>query len=214
MNQKVRILLADDHDLIREGLRTVIQAHPDWHVCGEARTGAEAINLARKLKPDVVVLDIGMSELNGLGAARKIHEELPQTEILMLSIHMSDALVKEALTVGARGYVLKTDAKKLLVIAIETLLRHKPFLSSEVSQLIVDQYLQGTGREIPDRLTPREKEIVQLLAEGKTSKEVAMVLNISVKTAETHRANIMRKLELGSFADLVRYAVRNRIVEL
>src|SRR5271170_2638870 len=214
----LRILIADDHDLMRRGIKGLLQSHAGWEVCGEAHTGREAVSLAETLKPDVVVLDISMPDLNGIEAARRIRKSSPSTEVLILSVHYSDQLIREILEAGVRGYIVKSDSDRDLVIAVETLANHKPFFTPRATEIILNSF-NGTGRmtDIPeslrDRLTSREREIVQLLAEGKSSKEVASSLNISVKTAETHRANIMRKLQLHTVTDLVRYAVRNQIVE-
>lgn len=216
MTTRARILLADDHEIVRKGLRTVLEERSDWEVCAEATSGREAVQLATETKPDVVVMDISMPELNGLEAARQIMKTLPRTEVLILTVHDSENLVQEVLDVGARGYLLKSDASDHLITAVESLLNRKPYLTSRVSEIVLDGYL--TGREPLKgeprrRLTPREREIVQLLAEGKSNKEVASTLNISVKTAETHRTNIMRKLDLHSISELVRYAVRNQIIQ-
>jgi len=214
----VRILVADDHAVVRRGLRALLQAHTGWEVCGEAATGRETVEKVKQLKPDVVVLDISMPELNGLDAARKILKEAPQTEVLVLTMHSSEELASEVLRAGARGYVLKSDADTDLVTAVEALLQHKPFLSSNVTEFVLDRYLKDSsrpGEEQPPRsqLTAREREIVQLLAEGKSNKQVAAALNISTKTVEAHRSNIMRKLDLHSVSDLVRYSIRHKMVE-
>ena len=212
-----RILIADDHEIVRRGLKSILTKQPDWEVVGEAVTGRQAVEDARTLKPNLIIMDIGMPELNGLEAARQILKEFPSIEILILTMHESEQLIREVLDTGARGYVLKSDAGKELVAAVESLRNHKPYFTTKVSDMVLTGFLKGTGRtEIENthtRLTPREREIVQLLAEGKSNKEVAGVLNISVKTAETHRSRIMAKLQLRSVGELVRYAVRNQIVE-
>ncbi len=214
----VRILVTDDHEVVRRGLRALLEAQPGWEVCGEAGDGREAINKAKQLKPDIVILDISMPGLNGLDAARQILKGVPSAKVLILTMHESEQMVREVLDAGARGYLLKSDAGRDLVAAVDALRRHKTFFTSRVAEMVLHGYLKG-GAAAPekkpsrDRLTPREREIVQLLAEGKSSKEVAVSLGLSVKTAETHRANIMRKLDLHSISDLVRYAVRNNIVE-
>jgi len=211
-----RILVADDHEVVRRGVRALIEAEAGWQVCGEALTGREAVDKAKQLAPDVVILDIGMPELNGLDAARQIRREAPTTEILILTMHESEQLIREVLTAGARGYVLKSDAGRDLVTAVHALVQRKPFFASAAAQVVLDAYLkeaQGGADQTTSSLTMRQREIIQLLAEGKTNKEVATILHISVKTAETHRTNIMRKLDLHSLSDLVRYAIRNRIVE-
>src|SRR5271155_4565485 len=214
----LRILIADDHDLMRRGLKSLIEAHAGWEIVAEAHTGAEAATKAEELKPDIAILDISMPELNGLEAARRIRKISPRTEILILSVHYSDRLIRDILEAGVRGYVVKSDSDRDLVVAVETLANHKPFLTPRATEVMLSSFKEGRMRtELPtalrDRLTTREREIVQLLAEGKSSKEVASSLNISVKTAETHRANIMRKLQLHTVSELVRYAVRNQIVE-
>ena len=213
----INILLADDHDIVRRGLRDMLNAHEGWQVCGEAGNGREVVDLARNLKPDVVVLDLYMPELNGLEATRQIHHELPRTEVLIFTMHETEQLVREVLAAGARGYVLKSDAGRHLVSAVEALSHHKPFFTAKVSQTLLDAYLKSpkTDEEgqLVRTLTPREREIVQMLAEGKSNKEVASRLSISVKTVETHRATVMRKLEINSIVELVHYAIRNGLVE-
>jgi len=214
----LRILIADDHDLLRRGVKTLLLSHPGWEICGEAKTGREAVTKAEELKPDIVVLDISMPDLNGVEAAKRIRKASPGTEILILSMHYSDQLIREIVEAGIRGYIVKSDSDRDLVIAVETLSRHKPFFTPQATEVILGSFnTGGPVKEVPElvsqRLTSREREIVQLLAEGKSSKEVASSLGISVKTAETHRANVMRKLELHSVSELVRYAVRNQIIE-
>src|SRR5213593_462243 len=213
--RKIRILIADDHAIVRRGLRTLVEAQAGWDVFAEASNGREAVERAEEFKPDIAILDIGMPELNGLDAARKILKASPQTEVLILTMHQSEEVVAEVLKAGARGYVLKSDADQNLVAAIEALLQHKPFLSSNVTDMILSDYLNGrvdSAGESRSRITTREREIIQLLAEGKSNKEVASALDISTRTVETHRAHIMRKLALESLGDLVRYAIRNKII--
>jgi DNA-binding NarL/FixJ family response regulator len=214
----VRILVADDHQVVRTGLRALLESKTGWQVCAEAANGREAVEKAGQLKPDVAVLDIGMPLLNGVEATRQIRKLSPQTEILILTMHDSEQLVQEVLGAGAHGYILKDDADRNLVAAVDALRRHKPFLSSRVSEAASGAVgYPGDGAVLSQpsrsRLTPREREIVQLLAEGKSNKEVAGYLGISVKTAETHRANIMLKLDFHSITELVRYAVRNKIIQ-
>ena len=213
-----RIIIADDHEIMRKGLRSLVEARQDWQVVGEASNGREAVEKARELTPNVAVLDIGMPELNGLEATRQIVRESPQTQVLILTMHESEQMVRDVLDAGARGYVLKSDAARDLVNAVDALSQHRTFFSSRISDILLQAYLHGPERAVQlqparTRLTAREREIVQLLAEGKSNKEVANALNISVKTAETHRTNIMNKLDLHSISELVRYAVRNNIVE-
>lgn len=213
------ILIADDHEIVRKGLRSILSAQPEFTVIAEAVTGRQAVEDVKRLKPNLVIMDIGMPELNGLEATRQILKEFPATEVLILTMHESEQLIREVLDTGARGYMLKSDAGRDLVAAVESLRNHKPFFTTRVSEMVLTGFLKGGPRtEEPDesvrsRLTPREREIVQLLAEGKSNKEVATALNISVKTAETHRSRIMAKLQLRSIGELVRFAVRNRIVE-
>ena len=214
-----RILIADDHEIVRRGVRAVLEQHPGWEVCGEAENGREAVEFAKTLKPDLVLLDIGMPNLNGLGAARQILAHAPLTRILVLTMHDSEQVVRDVLSVGARGFLLKSDAGRDLIAAVETLQRHGTFFTSRVADQVLEGYLNPERLKSPEeirgsRLTPREREVVQLLAEGKTSKEVAVALNLSVKTTETHRTNIMRKLDLHSVADLTIYAVSNGIVQI
>ena len=208
----LRILLADDHEMIRKGLRATIESQPGWTVCGEARTGREAVALARELRPDIVVMDFAMPELNGLEATRQIRAAHPGTEVLILTMHDSERLVHEMLSAGAQGFILKTDAGEFLVAALQALARHKPYFTPKISAVVLQGYLNP---ETPggQELTAREREIIQLIAEGKATKEIAEALGISAKTAETHRANLMRKLDLHSTADIVRYAIRNQIVQ-
>ncbi len=219
----LRILIADDHEVARGGIRALLENHPGWEVCGEAKDGREAVELAAVSKPDVVLLDIGMPNLNGLEAARQISATSPTVAILILTMHDSDNMVREVLRAGARGFLLKSDAGRDLVSAVEAMQRQRTFFTTRVSQMVLNGFLDrdngGQNTELDslasgDLLTSREREVIQLLAEGRTSKEVAVTLNLSVKTAETHRTNLMRKLGLHSVADLTRYAVRNGIVQV
>jgi len=212
----LRILVADDHEVVRKGLLALLQQQPEWQICGEASDGREAVAKAAELNPEIVILDIGMPTLNGLEATRQILKTNPDTKVLILTLHDSDQLVQDVLNAGARGFLLKSDAARDLVAAVEALRREKTYFTSKVASMVLEGYLKRVTNTsvapVRNRLTPREREIVQLLAEGKSTKEVAVVLNLSVKTAETHRANIMRKLDLHSVSDLVLYAVRNNIV--
>jgi DNA-binding NarL/FixJ family response regulator len=215
----VRILLADDHDVLRRGLRHVLEEHPRWEVCAEAVDGRQAVELAKEHRPEVVIIDISMPELNGLEATRQIKKAVPKTEVLIFSMHEDEPLVRDALAAGARGYLLKTDASRYIIAAVDALSRHKPFFTSHFSETMLDAYLRSTRQDdettstSPGIMTGREREIIQLLAEGKSSKKISSLLGISVKTVETHRATIMRKIGASSVVDIVRYAVRNKIAE-
>jgi DNA-binding NarL/FixJ family response regulator len=219
----LRLLVADDHEIVRKGLCALLGAQPGWEIAAEARDGREAVKMAKECKPDVAVLDISMPGLNGLEAARQINKTVSHTKVLVLTMHESDKFIGEALEAGVRGFLLKSDAGKDLVGAVEALGRNQTFFTSEVAQVILDGHLKpgaatSSSSSAEDsgprfRLTGRQREIVQLLAEGKSSKEVATVLDVSVKTVETHRANIMGRLNCHCVTDLVRYAIRNHIVE-
>jgi DNA-binding NarL/FixJ family response regulator len=216
--EALRLLIADDHEIVRKGLRSLLEAQPGWQVTAEASDGREAVEKAKEMKPDITVLDIGMPLLNGLEAARQMIKNDACAKILILTMHESDPLIREVLDAGARGYVLKSDAGRDLVTAVNAVRSNKTFFTAKVAQIVLDGYLDKKPKKLePDaahsRLTPRQREIVQLLAEGKSSKEVAVALGLSVKTAETHRANIMRRLDCHSVSELVRYAVRNNIIE-
>jgi DNA-binding NarL/FixJ family response regulator len=214
----VQILLADDHEVVRKGLRALLEAQPGWKVIAEATDGREAVEKAKDMRPDVAIVDIEMPCLNGLEATRQIVKKAPRTRVLVLTMHDTNPLIQQVVKAGARGYVLKSDVASDLVAAVDALCRDQTFFTSKVSQIILDRYVgkSGDAENSPDEdspLTPREREVVQLLAEGKSSKEVVSVLGISVKTAETHRINLMRKLDCHSVAEVVRYAVRNLIAE-
>jgi len=214
----MRILVVDDHDVVRRGLKSVLEAHQGWQVCAEANNGRTAVTQAEQVKPDVVVMDISMPDMNGLEAARQIKRIHSKAEIVILSVHFSDQLVRDIVDAGAKSYILKSDAERDLVIAVEAVANHRSYFTTQVSEMVMDGFRRRDTAPSPqtlkrERLTSREREIVQLLAEGSSSKQVATTLGISTKTAETHRANIMRKLEIHSVSDLVRYAVRNQIIE-
>ena len=213
----LRILLADDHDIVRRGLKDLLEQHVGWQVCAEAANGREAVELALQHQPHVAVVDLSMPELNGLEATRRIRQSLPNTEVLIFTMHESEELIREVLGAGARGYLLKSDAVRQLIPAVESLSQKKPYFAGRVSEVVLDGFLKGgqTALEGPtaERLTSREREVVQLLAEGKSNKQIARLLDLSVKTVETHRTAAMRKLELNSLPDLVRYAVRMQIIQ-
>lgn len=215
----LRILVADDHEVVRRGLCSLLRAQPEWEVCGEAVDGRDAVEKAVQLRPEIVILDIGMPNLNGLEATRQILKANPQIRVLILTLHDSDQVVRDILDAGARAFLLKSDAARDLIAAVEALRRGKIYFTPKVGAMVLEGFLQRDTKTAPEpqerhRLTAREREIVQLLAEGKSSKEVAVALGLSVKTAETHRSNIMRKLGLHSVSALVLYAVQNNIVHV
>jgi DNA-binding NarL/FixJ family response regulator len=217
---KLRILIADDHEVVRRGLCTLLQSHEGWEVCGEAKDGRETVEKAKQVKPDVVILDVGMPNLNGLAATRQLLQQNPQQKVIVLTITDSDQVIREALDAGARGFVLKSDAARDLISAVEALQANRMFFTPRVNDMKLAGFLDkgqngsnGDSSKSPT-LTPREREVIQLLAEGKSSKEVACLLSLSTKTAETHRSNIMRKLDIHSIRDLVVYAVKNEIIQV
>lgn len=211
-----RVLIADDHESVRRGLRELIKTEGAFQVCGEATDGRQAVEKARELNPDVVVIDIGMPELNGIEATRQIVNRNPRAEVLVLTVYESEQMIEDILRAGARGYLLKSDVARDLLFAVRSVAQHRPFFTSKVASMVLQVYLESSARAggwNPSGLTSSERQIVQLLAEGKSNKEVAVAQGIEVKTAETHRANLMRKLGLHSICDLVHYAIRNRIIE-
>src|ERR1700677_367976 len=216
----LRILLADDHEIVRRGLCELLQKHAGWEICGEASDGRQAIEMAKQLKPDVVILDIGMPQLNGLETTRQLLQYDPQSKIIVLTITDSDQVIREAINAGARGFVLKSDAARDLVSAVEALKSKRMFFTPRVNDLLLRGFLdkgQALAQNQPPNLpvlTTREREVTQLLAEGRSSKEVASLLKLSTKTVETHRSNIMRKLSLHSIRDLVVYAIKNNIIQV
>lgn len=215
--KKLRILIADDHGLVRRGAREVLHSRRGWRVVGEAANGREAVRKAKELKPDVAVVDIGMPELDGVEVARQIRETVPETKVLVLSMHESDQMVRRALDAGARGYLLKSDLTESLVKAVKAVSEGKRFLTPKVSEIVVEGFLKTKGQHqrgerAGARTTPREIEIIRLLAEGKSNKEIAAELGIAVRTVETHRAKVMLKLGLHSLAELIHYAIRHEII--
>jgi DNA-binding NarL/FixJ family response regulator len=214
---ELRILIADDHQLIRRGLRDLLATRTGWQVVGEASNGLDAIEMAVTLRPDIAILDFSMPGLNGPAAAAHIRKHLPETGVIILTMHDTEQVIREVLRAGARGFVLKSDADRDLLAAVETVAENRHFFAARVSQLITG-YLAGdrisrvTDRKHAPQLTSREHEVIRLLADGMTSKQAAMQLQISTRTVETHRINISRKLGFNSIADLVRYAIRNGIV--
>jgi DNA-binding NarL/FixJ family response regulator len=215
--ETIKVLLADDHQIMRHGLRAMIDTMPGWSVCGEASDGREAVELAEKLQPAIVIMDMNLPELNGLDATRQIKKNHPEIEVMIFTGLETEELVQQVFAAGARSYILKTAGREQLDAALRSLAAHKPYFTTEVGEILFAKFLRGKkGAESehtgPGRISDREREIVQLLAEGKSNKEVADALGISVKTAETHRASIMKKLQLKAFSELVRYAIRNHII--
>jgi len=208
----IQILVADDHEVVRQGVRSLLEAHPDWSVCGEAVTGREAVAKAIEGRPDVVILDVTMPEMNGLEAARQIRRAVPTTKILVLTVHEIDQLVQEFIDAGVHGYLLKADTGRILVDAVKAVLRGERFFAPRLGEA-ADSTLARDSTPRIETLTRREREVLQLLAEGKSNKEIGAALRISVKTAETHRARLMAKLGIHSMAELVRYAIRNQIID-
>lgn len=214
----LRIFLADDHQMVRDGVRHLVESQPGWSVVGEADNGRDAVSRILDLKPDIAVLDLGMPGLNGLEATRQIKHHAPGIEVLIFTGVMSEDMVLSVFEAGARSFLIKTEDKEHILAALRALSAHKTYFTPEVGEIVFARMLSGRKNTAPDddsrgRLTAREREIVQLVAEGRSNKDVAETLGISVKTAETHRAAIMRKLELGNLSDLVRYAIRNGIIQ-
>jgi DNA-binding NarL/FixJ family response regulator len=207
-----RILIADDHDVVRSGLHAILSGQPGWEVVGEAENGRQAVDLAAETQPDVVILDYQLPLLNGVDATREIRAFQPKTEVLIFTMHESEPLLRELLEAGARGYLLKSDARKFLIAAVEALSHHKPFFTGQVSETLLKAYL-AHGHTPESGLTTRERSVVQLIAEGHSNKEAAGILGVNLKTVESHRASAMRKVNANSTATLVRYAIRNKLVE-
>ncbi len=209
-----RVMIADDHSIVRKGLRALIDAADGWEVCAEAADGHEAVEVAAKTKPDVLVLDLTMPVLNGIDALTRIRKLLPDLEVLILTMHESDRLLGEALQAGARGYVVKNEGEERLMEALQTLSRRQPYFSPSVSGALPEDYREAGAPGGLKRLTPRERQTVKLVAEGKSNKVIAAILNVSPKTVETHRARAMEKIGARSAADIALYAVRNDLVQL
>jgi DNA-binding NarL/FixJ family response regulator len=214
---KLRVLIADDHEVVRAGVRSLLESQSDCEICGEATTGLQAVTLAQQLHPDVVIMDVTMPELNGLEATRQIREVAPGVQVLVLSVHESEELVREILNAGAHGYILKSDAGRELIAAMQALRKQETFFTSRVAQIALRAYRNKKAKDDAPAspggaLTSREREVLRLLAEGRSNKEAASALGISVSTVETHRANLMRKLGAHSVAELVHYAVRHKMI--
>jgi DNA-binding NarL/FixJ family response regulator len=210
--KRIRILLADDHAVVRQGFKMILAEQPDMEIIGEAGNGREVVELAERLRPDVVVMDVAMPELNGIEATRRLRESMPHTRVVALSMHKDSVYVREILRAGARGYLLKDSMAADLVSAVRTVAAGEGYLSPGVSNAVLDDYRRHVTDPI-DLLTSREREVLQMLAEGKTNKEIASVLNLSVYTVDAHRGRIMEKLNLHSINELVRFAVRNGLID-
>lgn len=212
----IRVLVADDHTIIRSGLRLLLERHSGFEVVGEAADGRQTLELAESLRPDVVVLDIAMPNLNGIEAAKQIAAKLPKVSVIVLSMHSDESYVLRALKAGARGYLLKDSAESDIINAIRAVSQGKAYFSPEISRMLMDDYVRNLQQrgvdDSYDLLTAREREILQLLAEGKTNKEISAILNLSPHTVETHRGNMLQKLNLHSLPELILYAVRKGVI--
>ena len=208
-----RIIIVDDHDAIRRGVRQLLESKPYYQIVGEASDGRAGLELAKETRPDIAILDYSIPELNGLDLSHALKRELPRIEILLYTMHDREEIIVEVLRAGVRGFVLKSDAEKHLIAALDALSIRRPYFSGAISDTLLDQFLDSKPHPLASSLTHREREVVQQVAEGRINKEIAQRLNISVKTVETHRASAMRKLKLKTTADLVRYAVRNQLIQ-
>ena len=209
-----QILIADDHEIVRSGLRAIIETRADWAVGGEAVNGEEAIALVMEMKPDVAIVDYSMPVMNGLEVSRRIKSHHLNTEVLILTMHESEEILTEVLLAGVRGFLLKSDARSHLIMAVEALLNHRPYFTSILLEKLLHDYLLSKKDKSEVLLSSREQSVVQLVAEGHTNRSVGAILNLSVKTVETHRASAMRKLNISSTAELVRYAIRTKLIGL
>jgi len=214
----VRILIADDHEVIRNSLCGLLSRRADWQICGMAANGREAVEMAKRLRPDIVVLDVSMPLLNGIEATFQIRKALPRTEILIITMHETRELVHQVMSAGARGYLIKSDTATHIEAAVEALAKHNSYFAPSITNIMLDA-ITATGESVgepkvgPEPLTVREREVMQLLAEGKTNKQIASFLGLTVATVQTHRATIMRKLHLSSVAELVRYALDHELLD-
>ena len=209
----LRILIADDHDVVRSGLRSVLETRVDWNIVAEARDGKEAIQLVNQTTPDIVIVDYGLPVINGIEVTRQIRARHPQVEILMFTMHDDEALIAQALEAGVRAYLLKSDAQAYLLAAVAALAVHKPFFTGQISETLLKSFLSNRPGDRKDALAPRERIVVQLIAEGHSNREISEILHVSIKTVEAQRASAMRKLQLTSTAALVRYAIRNKFIQ-
>jgi len=209
----VRILIADDHDVVRSGLRSILELRAGWEVVGEAGDGRTALTMALAFKPDIVITDYSLPMMNGVEVTRQVRSRLDRTEVLMFTMHDTDEIITQALAAGAKAFLLKSDAKQYLVSAIEALANRKPFFTGRLSERMLDCYLAKRTDKAAPLLTPRERIVVQLIAEGNSNKEISALLNVSIKTVESQRSAAMRKIDVNSTASLVRYAIRNKLIE-
>lgn len=217
MDEKIRILLADDHTILRDGIRALLADEPNMALVGEAEDGRSAVKMACELKPDIVVMDIAMPQLNGLEATRQIKRYLPETNVLILSMHDNEEYIRQVLAAGAMGYILKDAAARELIQAINTVYRGEAVLSTAITRLVIEDYLRWGDIQPDDEansLTPREREVLQLIAEGYTNKQIADILTISIKTVQVHRANLMGKLDLHDRGELIKYAIQKKIIDI
>jgi DNA-binding NarL/FixJ family response regulator len=217
MVEKIRVILADDHTILRDGIRALLADETDIQLIGEAEDGRAAVRMACELKPDIVIMDIAMPLLNGLEATRQIKRHLPETEVLILSMHDNEEYIRQVLAAGAMGYILKDAAARELIEAIKTVRRGEAVLSSAITRLVIEDYLRWGGVQPQDEngnLTPREREVLQLIAEGYTNKAIADILCLSIKTVQAHRANLMGKLDLHDRGELIKYAIQKKIIEI
>lgn len=212
----IRLLIADDHPLVRRGLRSLLGTHDGWEVCGEACTGTEAVQMVKELRPEILITDISMPDMGGFDAIRQIHAFDPNIGILMLTMHDSETMLRGAMEAGAHGYVLKSDLDNRLIDAVEALCEGRAFFSPGISQTVMKNFIRGehSGTQDPNVLTPRQREVLKLLARGKSNKEVASELGISTRTAETHRLQIMNRLKVRTLSEMVLFAVRNHLIDL
>lgn len=217
MSERIRILLADDHTLLRNGIRALLKDQPDMVVVGEAEDGREAVQMVDKLSPNVVLMDISMPSLNGLEATRQIKREHPEVNVLVLTMYDQEEYFRQVLEVGASGYIIKRAAVSELVAAIRAVYKGEAVLSPSITRLLLEDYMRkevSHSISETDTLTPREREVLQLIAEGKTSREIAEILNLSIKTVQSHRTSLMQKLDLHDRGDLIKYAIQKKIIEI
>ncbi len=215
--ETIRVVLAEDHTIVRQGLRSILEQQPGIEVIAEAENGREAVQIAEQLKPDLVLMDFSMPELNGLEATRQIKQRVPEVKVLILTRHANQEYVKSILGAGASGYLIKKSAADELVLAIQSVYKGNSFLDPSISKMVIEGYLHPAEGETQDqglKITPRQREVLQLIAEGHPNREIASILHISVKTVDNHRANLMGKLGLSSTADLIQYAIRQGIISL